>query len=401
MNRTLRILFVDDEPMILDGLRRSLRFLRSEWTLAFATSGPEALTRMEMEPFDVIVTDMRMPGMSGVELLRIVRQRHPEVARLVLSGQADEKQVLQCVGLAHQYLAKPCDPESLRSAIHRVVMAGTCLNNPRLRELLGRLDRLPSFPRVYMELNRTLENPEVNLSDVADLVRQDLAMTAKILQLVNSAFFGLAHVVTDIEEAVNYLGINTLKTLVLAVHAFAQYEEVQLPWFPYEGLWRHSLQAASHARWVAEMENVGETVQEQAAIAGLLHDIGQLILAANLQEEYKNIREQAAQAGVALDQIEKVLLGTTHAETGGYLLGLWGLPEPMVEAIALHHHPGLSGSTTFTPLTAVHVAETLQVPGAEQPDGPLAGPDESYLQRLGLLDRREAWWHRLNRIEPR
>lgn len=391
MSRPLRILFVDDEPMVLDGLRRSLRFLRTEWSMEFARSGPEALTRMEAAPFDVLVTDMRMPGMNGIELLREVLQRHPETVRLVLSGHADEQWILEGVGLVHQYLAKPCDPESLRSAIHRATSVGSCLSNPRLRELLGRLTRLPSLPRVYMELNRKLEDPEVSLEELTALIAQDLAMTAKVLQLVNSAFFGLANTVTNIQEAVSYLGLNTLKTLVLAVHAFDQYRQADPGWFPYEALWRHSLAVAARARAIAAWENAPEAVQEQAATAGLLHDLGQLILAVNLRDEYAQIWQEAGKEHRPLEEVEQATLGTTHAEAGGYLLGLWGLPVPVVEAITFHHRPGEPAVPVFSALTAVHLAETLRWPDDPASEGATAGPDGAYLAALGLRDRLPLW----------
>lgn len=398
MNQRLRILFVDDEPMVLDGLRRALRGFRSEWDMAFAPNGPAALTLMEQQPFDVLVTDMRMPGMTGVELLREVQRRYPETVRLVLSGQADEQAVFECIGLAHQYLAKPCDPESLRSAVRRATLAGSCLNNPGLRELLGRMDRLPSLPRIYHELNRKLEDPEANLEDIAALVGKDPAMTAKILKLVNSAFFGLPHTVSDIFDAVQYLGMATLKTLVLAVHAFEQYPAEAIPWFPWETIWQHSLDVGARARALARLEEAPESVQEQAGVGGLLHDLGQLILAVNLKDEYQGIWHEAASQQRPLTECEQARLGTTHAEVAGYLLGLWGLPDPVVEAITFHHAPDASGSASFGALTAVHIAETLRPCEAELPPGTCSGPDAGYLQKLGLAGRVELWQQQLATI---
>lgn len=398
MNPPLRILFVDDEPMILDGLRRSLRNLRSEWDMFFAKSGAEALALMQQRPFDVLVTDMRMPRMNGVELLREVRSRHPGTVRLVLSGQADEQMIFQCIGLAHQYLAKPCDPESLRAAVRRATRAGCALNNPKLRELLGRLERLPSVPRLYHELGRKLEDPEADLDDVAGLVARDPAITAKVLKLVNSAFFGLPHTVSSILEAVQYLGINTLKTLVLAVHAFDQYPVDALPWFPWETLWTHCVETGARARAVAAFEEAPAPVQEQAAVAGLLHDLGQLILAANLQDDYAGIFREAMAAQQPLIVCEQEHLGTTHAEVAGYLLGLWGLPDPVVEAITFHHHPEAAGSDGFTPLAALHIAETLWPLKVEFPGPTPPGPVPEYLQKLGLAGHVPLWHQQLNTV---
>src|SRR5262245_37814840 len=98
-----KILFVDDEPNVLQGLERMLRSMRHEWEMQFAMSGPAALERLAEQTFDVIVSDMRMPGMTGAQLLTEVSQRHPHIVRIILSGQADQEDILRSVGPTHQY----------------------------------------------------------------------------------------------------------------------------------------------------------------------------------------------------------------------------------------------------------------------------------------------------------
>ncbi len=389
---THRILFVDDETFVLQGLQRLLRPMRHEWGMEFVTSGPLALERMAQSPFDVVVSDMRMPGMNGAQLLNEVMKRHPQTVRLILSGHADEELIMKCVGITHQYLSKPCDPEALKAAVSRASAVGVSLNNPRLQQLVCQIDRLPSIPSLYMEMVEQLQNPEVDLNDVAATVSKDIAMTAKILKLVNSAYFGLRREINDATEAVAYLGINTLKTLVLTIHAFTQFESRRNGGFSLEQVWSHSLNVAAVARRIAELEDAPMALREQAFVAGMLHDTGQLILAANLLVQYDAVIKQAHAQALPLANMEAATFGTTHAELGGYLLGLWGLPVPVVEAIALHHQPRLSCATEFTALTAVHVAEVLCQPSA----GPEAAPPElppdlDYLSNLGLADRLDVW----------
>ncbi len=387
-----RILFVDDEALVLQGLQRMLRPMRNEWEMEFVTSGAAALERMCQTPFDVVVADMRMPGMNGAELLNEVMKRHPQTVRLILSGHADEELILKCVGITHQYLSKPCDPEALKAAVNRAFAMGVSLNNPKLKELVGQIDHLPSMPSLYLEMVNQLQDPEVDLNDIASTISKDIAMTAKILKLVNSAFFGLSHPVTSSGEAVTYLGINTLKTLVLTIHAFAQFEGQRNGAFSLERLWSHSLHVAATARRIAEAEHGDRAVLEEAFVAGMLHDTGQLMLVANLTDQYLSVIQQARASQQPLETVEAAVLGTNHAELGGYLLGLWGLPVPVVEAIAFHHHPHLSRNVAFNALTAVHVAESICQP-ATGPEAapPILTPDMEYLTRLGMADHLETW----------
>jgi len=386
------ILFVDDEPLVLQGLQRMLRPMRNEWEMEFATGGPAALERMAQASFDVVVADMRMPGMNGVELLNEVLKRHPQTVRLILSGHADEELIMKCVGITHQYLSKPCDPEALKAAVNRAFTVGVCLNNPRLKELVCKVDRLPSVPSLYMEMVEQLKDPEVDLSAIASTISKDIAMTAKILKLVNSAFFGLRRGITNADEAVAYLGVNTLKTLVLSIHAFAQFEGKRNGKFSLEQLWAHSLQVAGAARLIARAEDAPARLVEEAFVAGMLHDAGQLVLATNLGSQYDAVIAQAHASRSPLESAEAAAFGTTHAEVGGYLLGLWGLPVPVVEAIALHHQPSLSQATGFSALTAVHVAEALCPSADGRPGGSgIVSPDLEYLAAQGLRDRLVAW----------
>lgn len=389
---THHILFVDDEALVLQGLQRMLRPMRHEWDMEFVTSGAAALERLGLAAFDVVVADMRMPGMNGAELLNEVMKRHPQTVRLILSGHADEELIMKCVGITHQYLSKPCDPEALKAAVNRAFSVGVSLNNPRLKELVCNVDRLPSVPALYMEMVAQLQNPDVDLSDVAATIAKDIAMTAKILKLVNSAYFGLRREVTSSDEAVAYLGVNTLKTLVLGIHVFSQFEGKKDGGFSLDRLWAHSLQVAVLAKQISQTENPSLALAEEAFVAGMLHDAGQLVLTANLGPQYEAVIQKARAEQTPLEVAEAAVLGTDHAEIGGYLLGLWGLPVPVVEAIALHHTPRRQRVPTFNALTAVHVAEALCEPAAgPETAPPSAQADPEYLAALGLADRLATW----------
>lgn len=395
-----RVLFVDDEPLILQGLQRMLRSQRHEWDMTFVESGDEAMSRMEVQPFDVVVSDMRMPGMDGATLLNRVRERHPETLRFILSGHADRDMVMRCVGSTHQFLSKPCDPDALRTTIERARRLSGTFHGDALGRLVGRLEHLPSLPSLYVEIVERLRDPEVCTDDVAAVVARDVAMTAKMLKLVNSAFFGLGQPIANPAEAVSYLGIETIKSLVLTMHAFTQFEESAVSAEFMGQLWSHSLEVAAAARTIIGSEHLGRRIEEQAFGAGMLHDVGKLILMCNLPDECAVAQRLAEQESIALWEAETRVLGASHADVGGYLLGLWGLPAPVVEAIALHHTPGSSPIPALGPLTAVHAANVLTAPENSVAAILRGNLNSEYLESIGCASRVEDWRALLQQPAP-
>jgi HD-like signal output (HDOD) protein len=386
-----KVLFVDDEPMVLAGLQRTLRGLRQEWEMTFATSGAEALALLEHTPYDVVVSDMRMPDMTGADLLCEVMRRYPRTARLILSGFADRELSMQCAAAAHQFLTKPCDPDTLKTIINRTVELDCWLQNDSLQTLAARLTKLPSLPAVYFELIERLRDPEASLEDIGQIVSRDPAMTAKLLQLVNSAFFGMPREVGSAAEAVMLLGLETVKGLALWMHVFAEYQGATPSGFSLERLSTHCLSTGILARGIARLEHAPALVADEALTAGMLHDVGKLVLAANLPNEYAQVRQRAKAQQVPLIEAEREAFGACHAELGAYVLGLWGLPVAIVEAVAFHHRPGASSLTQFSPLTAVHVANVLDYQFLDQEADATPSLDLAYLARLGLQGRIEAW----------
>jgi HD-like signal output (HDOD) protein len=387
-----RILFVDDEDLALRGLNRLLYPMRQEWDMEFADNGEKALKLMEIAPFDVVVSDMRMPGMNGAELLNEVMKRYPKTVRLILSGYADRELILKCVGSTHQYLAKPCDADALKMTVRRAAELERSMKSDTLRQLVTRCVILPSVPALYSEMIEALQDPEADVNTIAAIIARDGAMTAKILKLVNSAFFGLGHKIADPNEAVAYLGTDTIKSLALCANAFSEFEQAQLPGFTVESLWEHCLLAARAAKVVAIYEDADRKLADEAYAAGLLHDLGKLVFAANLTDEYRQILDLARQKKISLVAAEREVFGADHADIGGYLLGLWGLPVPVVEAIALHHRPRTVTQKTFSPLTALHAGNVLaSVKKLSVSDMPASELDFAYLDELGIKGHVDAW----------
>lgn len=387
--RLLRVLFVDDETRVLQALQRMLRPLRNEWSMEFVERGDAALAEMAKSPFDVVVSDMRMPGMSGAELLTEVMKLYPSTVRLILSGQADHELVCRTVGPTHQYLSKPCDAETLKATVTRAAKLRSLLTDPSLRLLVGSMNTLPSLPTLYVQLVELMQQPDASLKSIGELVAKDMGMSAKILQLVNSAFFGLKRNISNAVEASSLLGVETIQSLVLSVHAFSKLDTTQLAGFDPEQLWEDSMTVATLAKRICLAENGGKMQAEQAFIAGMLHDCGKMLLAANLPEQFAQTLRLIRDRGVTSQVAEREIIGASHAEIGAYLLGLWGIADPIIEAVAYHHQPMAAPTREFSPLSAIHVASALC--GALKGHPVKGALDAAYLKVIGREERLPAW----------
>jgi HD-like signal output (HDOD) protein len=387
-----RVLFVDDEPRVLEQLRQMLDPQKDQWEMAFAPGGEAALTLLDASQFEVVVSDLAMPGMDGAALMKIVCERYPAVVRIVLSGPQEMETALRAVPVAHQFLLKPCDPNMLRVAVERATSLSNILSNKLLANLVGSVKDLPVLPRTYTALRQKLAEPDAAIRDVVTIVEQDVAISAKVLQLVNSAFFGLPREVSSVRTAVGFLGIDTLQNLVLSAGVFSIFDQMKkLPGFSCEELQAHSQLTAKIAGQIPASAHV----RGIAVVAGMLHDVGKLVLATRASEHFKRALKGAETEGRPLHAVETELMGVSHAEVGAYLLGIWGLPSPVVEAVAHHHHPERVPQDSLDAVGIVYISNILAHQVADSTHLPACSSqveiDPDYLDRIGVSEQFPSW----------
>ena len=388
----MRILFVDDEMNVLHATRRALSSMRGEWDMEFLSSATEALRSLDQTPADVIVSDMRMPGMDGWQLLAEVKRLHPQTVRLVLSGYAEPGVIMRLVGTVHQYIAKPADSTVLKAAIAQTQLMRRLLTSDKIAFMVGRVGTLPSFPKAFQEISACLKEPNTVASDAARIISRDVAMTANIMKLVNSAFFGARRAVSTVDRAVAFLGLDTLTALVMGHGLFLSGSSST------EALWQHSLQTAMAAREIAQLEHLPALRVEEAFLSGILHDVGRLIIADGGPGGPGGPVGTGLEGGgerAAADEAPR------HAEVGGYLLGLWGFPSHIVAAVAQHHTPRQRADGGFDLTVLVHIADRLaQWQGSDPPSSEILGIEPGLLEEFGLLDRLPVWAAKVGALVP-
>ena len=384
-----RILFVDDDREVLNGLRRVLRKHRNQWDMFFANGFGEALGLMAEATFDAVVTDSKMSGMSGVALLERIRDEYPRTARIILSGYANEEESARISKVAHQFIYKPVDSDALTDAVARACSLCDAYGNEQIQACVVDVSAIPSLPQLYMEISRAAASEDCSLREITRIIERDMAMTAKLLQLVNSAFFGLGQRISSPEKAVSLLGINRIKAIVLVDQVFSQFSiKGGEHGFTADSLWRHSLQVAHLARAISKHEKQNGDRPDQAYTAGLLHDIGILILASQHREAFSKVIGADNPMGIDNDPV--------HAVAGAHLLSLWGLPSRIVEAVALHHTPNSIAFDGLCALSAVHVADALlsdlyRTNNNEEMEVFNGSLDEQYMERIACLSKIPAW----------
>lgn len=379
-----RILFVDDEPSIRGIYEMLEPFLGEGYSVTTAPGGPEALELFAQGPFDVIVSDLTMPRMTGIELLGEISKTHPATARIVVSGFADELTAAKCLMVAHRYFTKPFNPSALTEVITSLCDARTFAANDRIRDYVGRIDAIPTLSKTYLELTKALRSNSLPLRDVSNIIEQDLALTAKVLQTVNSVRFAPARRMRSVFEAVQLIGFEVVRALVLSIQVFEFCQKTSRTEL-FQTVWGHSLRTAVRAKRLAEQENLSFELCDETFLLGLLHDIGKVVLGASCPDDYQQLWAHHREDSAGLIDAESRVFGADHAHVGAFLLRLWGLPEEVAQAVQMHHSIGAAEISEFSPLLALHLAQELS-PGRRAPS-----LDHNILAQLGLEDRLPQW----------
>ncbi len=373
----LKVMFVDDEPRVLDGLRRQFRAQRSVWDMRFVESGDAALTALDSEPADVVVTDMRMPGMTGSELLLEVQRRWPMTARIILSGQTDQADLDAGLGAIHQFLQKPCDGDVLRAAIDSIREMTATLHCPELQRIVSGLTSLPVVTRVLGELTDALNDERAGSEEISRIVQRDIGLSAKIIQMANSAFFGLFRRVTTLTEAVTLLGAGGIRALAIASHLFERLGQDEACGPDIARLWSASVEIGGEAARAATEGGHSNAVRDKAMLAGMLSLIGRAAIAKGMPQKFAQARARSAAGLLPLHAAEEIDCGAPQHVVGSFALRLWGFDESITQSVLHQVEPSAAkGVSPGHPLPFVHAARCVVVqPGIAE----ALTPDDAFL----------------------
>ena len=387
----LRLLYLEEDPTLVAQLIHALGN-KSEWEVAHARNPAEARAIAAKQPIDVALLSATMPDTDPVAVAEDLTKVHKKVSIFVLAPDAETGGGLAYASGRFQWLTKPCDPDTLISAIERMAALVSWLTNNTTIDLVAGLHSLPTIPSNYQGVIRAIHSPHSSVQDIAAAVEKDMGITSRVLQVANSAYYGYSKKITSPMEASMLLGIDTLKSLVRYTHVLNNFPQTPATNAVFDQVWRHSAGVAAVARKIVLSHTKDETQGDEAFTAALLHDIGKVVLTSLKPDEYKAVIRQAAETNTPLHSVERIKLKTTHAETGAYLLSLWGIPFSILEAVAWHHYPRECKDKKFSALTAVHVANVAEH-RRQQVDENKTIPtlDELYLKEIGVWEEAQEW----------
>ena len=349
------------------------------------------MRQIAAEDFEMIFADLSAGPFAGVEFLNGVWNEKPRSTRFLIGTTPTPELMTACALGAHQFLQKPLTVPEVRAALERGALIDSLLQDRPIQRMVSRIRTFPARPTVYLELMRELRSSNASAQTVGALVSQDFAISTKLIQLINSAAFGLSQPVSTPADAVLLLGMETTASPVLGIEAFSRLDKMKPMYFAMDRLWSHSQTVARYARQIAEKVTNDRGIAHEAYTAGLLHDIGKLALSLNLEAEYKTAVNISHEKNLPLHEVEKENLGATHAEAGAYLLAVWGLPGGIIEGVSRHHQAARHFTGEFTPAVAVHLANGLE--GAKNSircGVPEFRLDLDYPPRLGLQEHFDA-----------
>jgi HD-like signal output (HDOD) protein len=357
----MKIMLIDAEHMSLLKTKGALAGVDPFLKITPLTNARDALNLLAREAHDVVIADLLLPGVDGLALLEKVRRLYPTVIRFLVTSNSDYKLTFAAMNVAHQVMQKPLDTPLLWSLISQTAAVLPLIRDDAMRAVIGSVAQLPPAPRVYAELSRLLENPNCGIDDVVKLIGRDPAIASRLLRLANSAFFSHREHSLDLRPSVVRLGFNTIRNLMLTVELFdlgspfgkALGRELEL-------VQRNALVLAKISEQLAR----STTLTGDAFVTGLLADIGQIVLLMTQGYAWRDCRATARLYKRPLQDLEEKAFGVTHAEVGGYLLALWGLPYSVVEAVTNHHHPEriIAPIYSLTAITAISTAIMDDVP---------------------------------------
>lgn len=352
------ILFIDDQPEEAEILKNIFAG-NSKYNLIFTSDQDEFFKIIRESEISIVFSDLHMPFKNGIELLRSIKEHYPHIIRVLFSNNLERNLSAEAAQVSHLTLLKPFQSEKIFEILDRTEILRKYVDDNILSTLINGMSELPTLPDTYMKLDQALAEESISLQRIAEIISHDISFTTKILKIVNSSFFGLAKQVTETIQAVNFLGRNILKSLMLFHQLSVKYTLDKNLQKYFEQLWLHGNKVGRFAKEVIH-KTLGNEVEmmEDAYIAGLLHDIGKVVLL-ELKDYPAKVFTLMEDEHIRYSQAEYKLYQTSHAEVGAYFLALWGLPERIINAVFCHKKDIDPENTHFTFEKAVMIGNML------------------------------------------
>ncbi len=356
---TEKVLFVFDPVNCNEQINNYYQLCLVDYVSLQADSIEKAKLIINSKQIDLVISSMDLPDGTGIDLHKYIAENHQDIIRFLYSENSDKDVVYKSAGYIHQFMNHETKPNQFMHIIDNAFGLKEVLANKDLHKRLSGITNLPSPPEIYNQLTNELQCQAPSIHNIANIIKKDVSITAKVLHMVNSAYFGLSAHVENPLHAVNLLGIDTIQSMVLTAGVFNLFKDPGIPGYSIESIYNNSLAVGTSSRHLANAFGLMTKHTEDALMAGMLHDIGKLVMLSYFPNEFKQSVELSEREAIPLFEAEKQIVGVNDAEIGAHLLSLWGLPNSILEAIALHYTPQKAQAPITNVLTAVHLGYAL------------------------------------------
>lgn len=384
------LLIVDADPAAPSSLAQLLEPACSSFETHCAPDASRALELLESTPCDFVLAGPGEDEAQGA-LFAALRKQHPRTLRLLVAAPEEQERAARLAGDVHQTLSRASSTQSLRSALLRGAALHDVLTSDKLQRLVACSASLPSMPNLYGQLVEAMKSPDCTVESLGAIIARDIGMTARVLKIVNSASFGLREKISSPGQAATFLGLDTLRSLVLSVGVYSQFDGTESEEFSVQQTWEHSMRVANFTREILAAEGADKRTLEEGFLAGMMHDCGQMVLAKDRAGRFRAVQELARRDRLDTSDTERRVFGASHGALGAWLLGEWGMSTGVVEAVCFHHAPEFGPERGFGVLTALHAANSIAEANLDLEEIELSGLDQPYLAELGLAERLPDW----------
>ena len=389
---TQRILLVECQSAGNNDIEQIHKKLTEGWDSKIVFSGEEAISEVNESTYNIVICRMQLSDMSGADLLKKINSEHSETLRyMIIDKEVDRNTLHESWSVVHQFISSPFKPESVVSMVNDSMKLHNFLSNKELCDKIAAVSTLPSLPEIHNKLVDELKNENISIQKIANLVGQDIGITAKVLATANSAFFGLRSRVNSITQAINTLGIETVEGIVFAAGVFGQFDKTNLPGFSIGSIYNRGIAVGTKARMIAHAFGMNNMLTNDSLLSGTLHAVGQLVLLNSFQDEFCKALEMANKESIPFHEAQMQVMGVSDAAIGAYLLSLWGLRDTVVEAVAWHYNPSEAAAPIISPLTAVHLAYATDMDVCNNiKKNDKSAIDIRYLETLGIANQMDS-----------
>lgn len=389
----LKVAMLDDECRYTNW-SKEVHSSKFSWEFIRFDSKESLLRLLEEQICDAVMIPCTMRAQVDIEFMTRISNIQPNAVRIFLGAEFwNAKNKAKAADIAHRIYPNEVKVEEVGDSLEYQTKLLKVLNRSSLQKYVSKVGCLPTPPKLYTQLTDAVTSEMADLTEISAIVEQSPAVVAQVMKQVNSAFFGFNRTITDLKEAILMLGVRNLRSLVLSSQLNDQFKSNQnWDYFSFEQLNQRSLLVARLSQAICRRAGANKVTQDQAFLAGLLHDLGILIMASHDAEQYKKILNYSVKKQKPTYLVEKAAFGFFHGEVAGALLALWNLPPQVIEAVMFHHVPHLSKDTSFSPLTAVHIADAMLPSVHVEGDCDLASSlSLRYLDQVGVMEEVPQW----------